>query len=330
MNKTLQDLVWSILPKEFKEEVMKIYNHNVGAKPMPENMSRGKSILRDIFGHDNLTSTSEEAVIELLYVTRQKVMGLLANAKKIHGLYTTTNCINNEESQQRDMCTGTICVLLNLFGSKCLPDEEPPLKITAAEDCVRWAKEEMGIAEHAPSRKKSQKMKPIESMVSVYLATKEEDEEFRMLLHENGFQWNGGNLLIDSSCWDSDIQESKIHFVYPDKTVTYCGEKASDTLTFSEFKKQYFGEEFRNLSQSSSNCDKEFDNILRDSFSKDRRLNLAIQILSGMLSNQEMLSNLVCGETTTEGVVKCIVNATMMYTDALITECDKGGPYEED
>lgn len=85
-----------------------------------------------------------------------------------------------------------------------------------------------------------------------------------------------------------------------------------------------------NLSQSSSNCDKEFDNILRDSFSKERRMNMATRILSGMLSNQEMLSNLVCGETTTEGVVKCIVNATMMYTDALITECEKGGPDGED
>lgn len=59
MNKQLQDLAWSVLPKEFKEEVKILYNHNPGAKPMPENTSRGKSILRDIFGHDNLTSDAE-------------------------------------------------------------------------------------------------------------------------------------------------------------------------------------------------------------------------------------------------------------------------------
>ena len=35
-----------------------------------------------------------------------------------------------------------------------------------------------------------------------------------------------------------------------------------------------------------------------------------------------MLNNLAHGETTADGVVRCIVNATMMYTDALIAECE--------
>ena len=41
-----------------------------------------------------------------------------------------------------------------------------------------------------------------------------------------------------------------------------------------------------------------------------------------------MLNNLAHGETTAEGVVKCIVDTTMMYTDALLAECEKGGSDE--
>lgn len=37
----------------------------------------------------------------------------------------------------------------------------------------------------------------------------------------------------------------------------------------------------RNLSQSMSNCDKHFDTILKDSFSKERRLNIAASIAAG-------------------------------------------------
>lgn len=86
----------------------------------------------------------------------------------------------------------------------------------------------------------------------------------------------------------------------------------------------------RNLSQSMSNCDKRFDNILKDSFSRDRMLNIAVQIMSGILSNQKMLNNLASGETTAEGVVKSIVDATIMYTDALIARTQRGGKYGED
>lgn len=84
-------------------------------------------------------------------------------------------------------------------------------------------------------------------------------------------------------------------------------------------------EESANISQNITNCDKQFDNILKDSCSKERRLSIATQIMSAILSNQRMLNNLASGETTAEGVVKSIVNTTMMYTDALMVEAEKGG-----
>lgn len=143
MNKELQDLVWSILPKEFKEEVKKIYC-------TPGHRAEVYTLLQNLFGAGNLTSDAEGEV-ELLHVTRQKVMGLYANAKKLHDLYTNATCINGAESSTIDSTAGTMRVLKNLFGSKCLPDEltednfaklhgdnlspEPKAAPTFADDC---------------------------------------------------------------------------------------------------------------------------------------------------------------------------------------------------
>lgn len=65
----------------------------------------------------------------------------------------------------------------------------------------------------------------------------------------------------------------------------------------------------RNLSQETANCDKEFDNILKDSFSKDRRLNIASMILSGLLAS---------------GKDKHPVKRALELTDSLIAEGRKG------
>lgn len=152
------------------------------------------------------------------------------------------------------------------------------------------------IEPYTEPKEESPQMKPIESKVSVYLATKEEDEEFRQLLHNNGFKWNASMPLINFVGWSSSFEDSKIHCIYPNKTVTYCGEKTLNTLTFSEFKKQYFGEE-DSPNVNNSYIDeivaksylpdpaKQFDAILRDSFSKERRLNIAAMEMWGILAN---------------------------------------------
>lgn len=106
----------------------------------------------------------------------------------------------------------------------------------------------------------------------------------------------------------------------PDKVVV------AENATTSKPKPAEPEEKSRNLSQETANCDKHFDNILKDSFRNERRLNIATQIMSSILSNQMMLNNLAHGETTAEDVVKCVVYATMMYTDALLSECEKGDP----
>lgn len=128
MNKELQDLVWSILPKEFKEEVKYEY-HRVATKASKEEYDLGFMHAHEgMFGIHNLTSDTEGEV-ELLHVTRQKVLGLYANAKKLHDLYTSATCINEAESRTIDRTDGTMSVLKTLFGSKCLPE---PSKLQAS------------------------------------------------------------------------------------------------------------------------------------------------------------------------------------------------------
>lgn len=55
----------------------------------------------------------------------------------------------------------------------------------------------------------------------------------------------------------------------------------------------------------------------------DRRLNVAVQIMSGIMSNEAMMNNLASGESTVEGVTGCIVNAAITYTDALLAKFEK-------
>lgn len=285
MNKELQNKAWNVLPKEFKEEVKKLYREFTFTR---------EGYYVELFGLHNLTSDGKKLSEPKPAEPKFKIGDKVKHSAHPHddGIYKVDDIKNSSG--------GFIYHIQGLIGISNVKESDLEPYI-----------------EH----KEVMRMKPIESKISVCLATAEEDEEFRLLLHENGFKWNNETSLISLSCWSSLIEDDKIHYVHPDKTVTYCGKKTSDTLTFSEFKKQYFGENV-NHRQFIANCDKQFDNILKDSFRNERRLNIATQIMSSILSNQMMLNNLAHGETTADGVVRCIVNATMMYTDALIAECE--------
>lgn len=180
---------------------------------------------------------------------------------------------------------------------------------------------ESDLEPYTEPKEEASKIKPIESKMSVYLATKEEDEEFRLLLHKNGFEWHTGKSLISTTFWSSRQEETKIYYLYPDKTVTYYREKTSDTLTFSEFKKQYF-EENVNLSQETANCDNHFDNILKDCFSKERRLNIASMIIASIMGSDDW-SDYKGG--TNKEIWHNMAKTALGVADALIAEAEKGG-----
>lgn len=96
MNKTLQDNVWSILPKEFKEEVKKEYYHD---DSNPFELAQ----LEAIFGYHNLTSDAEGE--EMLIISRKEV-------QEQYQMYRNMGMIKRLDA------------LMRLFGSKCLPDEK--------------------------------------------------------------------------------------------------------------------------------------------------------------------------------------------------------------
>lgn len=111
MNKELQDHVWSILPKEFKDEVNEIYLNAVAHHPCGYNHKT--DLLKYLFGHHNLTSDAEGEE-ELLTVQRSKVMKEHAEARS---------------KMDNAWWQGYMIALQELFGSKCLPDEESKMNL---------------------------------------------------------------------------------------------------------------------------------------------------------------------------------------------------------
>lgn len=106
MNKTLQDYVWSILPKEFKEEVKRLWSVEVdcATKYHSELHKHRVDLLYELFGdnlhwQNNLTSDTEGE--EMLTCDRDVVRMLYDRADSVKVRQT----------------------LESLFGSKCLPDE---------------------------------------------------------------------------------------------------------------------------------------------------------------------------------------------------------------
>lgn len=354
MDKTTQGLAWSCLPKEFKEEVKKVFNQYC------TEFSIVRSELINLFGHHNLTS--DEGGDEMLIVNRRLVQEIYS--------------YNEEILSQDPDHSGAILLkkkLTDLFGSKCLPDVPSKLqascrqvnvdsshdnvdsshgnvdslepkpaepkyhkddkvlyngavhKITVGYGDGRYllnntqkVVKESDLEPYTEPEKEVVKMRLTTSKVSVYLATKEEDEEFRLLLHENGFRWISGDPLINIASWNSYTEESKIHYFYPDKTVTYWGDKTSETLTFSEFKKQFFEEEPRELSQETANCD----------YPVPDRLHIAAMAMQALLSNTDRMKMYedIASYPPSDNLSRIVARIALSYADALVAEAHKPTP----
>lgn len=135
MNKELQDLVWSVLPKEFKEEVKKvarIYSGRTSALLGAERHIANKFLdeFIGLFGRHNLTSDAEGEV--RLTVSRKRVQEMYAHYDKI----------SNDPNRPKDYiesiyeyADGVTIALDDLFGSKCLPDNVDNLSQNPTENC---------------------------------------------------------------------------------------------------------------------------------------------------------------------------------------------------
>ena len=122
MNKELIDRAWACLPREFKEKVKKKYarcveidaddNPHLPAYAVKSAISR-KALLEKLFGEHNLTSDAEGEET------------LICEKSKVQRAYNTSREIvkaENPDTLMYSMHTQIMCVLENIFGSKCLPD----------------------------------------------------------------------------------------------------------------------------------------------------------------------------------------------------------------
>ena len=111
MNKEQQDRSWQCLTKEAREEIKRKYK-------IAENdidLFIQTLVLDDIFGHHNLTSDTEPE--EMLMVSKKQVLTELCRA---------VNLQNDKEEDWIRAGEEIEFTLTQLFGNKCLPDEEHP------------------------------------------------------------------------------------------------------------------------------------------------------------------------------------------------------------
>lgn len=265
MNTELQNKVWSLLPKEFKEEVKKEWRRAY--------YNDTKVILEYFFGKHNLTSDAEGE--EMLMVERKRVQNLYDSHKL-----------------RRHHLAGE--ALINLFGSKCLPDE------AASESASKVANEEPRPAE--PKFKVSDTASYVCSPTLKHKCT-----VTKVMQNEHSGKWEY-NVMFEWGKPGMWIPESDLEpYTEPKKedSQRLHAESVEESRIASE------ESHLRNLSQSMSNCDKHFDTILKDSFSKERRLNIAASIAAGWLACH--------GMTTPE----TIAMDALAVADALIIEVKK-------
>lgn len=108
MDKTTQNLAWSVLQKEFKEEVKEIYSNAITYHPCGYNHKT--DLLKYLFGRHNLISKAEGE--ESLTCEKYKVEEALNYCDELDSISGSHNMRNWGEQ-----------MIAYLFGSKCLPDE---------------------------------------------------------------------------------------------------------------------------------------------------------------------------------------------------------------
>lgn len=249
---------------------------------------------------------------EMLIVPRKKVQELYKKFRK----------------DGSNACLYAAATLDALFGSKCLPDEAKDTpNVDSSESNVDTLADNVdssdsdSLAHLEPKAKSDFTPIPEKTFVSNWDKSESKPAEPKFKVGDKVFYVC--SITVKHKCTVTKVMQNEhsgkweynVLFDYG-KPGLYISE--SDLEPYTEPEKEY-----RNLSKNIVDCDKQFDNILKDSFSKERRLNIATRIMAAILSNQMMLNNLAHGETTAEGVVRCVVDTTMMYADALIAKCEK-------
>lgn len=265
MDKTLQTTAWNCLPREFREEVKKEWSCIDDVDRLPHDaFLRGKyQQMRDLFGIHNLTSDAEGEDDEVLTVSRKDM--------QFYYQYYKAKSKAEPSAEQKAYYKGRTKVLLDLFGSKCLPDDTNlSEKLTGSE----------------PKFRKDEKVRikgvaGFDVIKAIYGTGKD------------GYRYE---LVNEIAIYDESDLEPYTEPTDFGKEVNFSTKKQS-----------------RNLSQ---NCDKEFDNILKGSFLKERRLDIAAQIAQTLIQGVNFLY------TWSDEEIKGVAHNSIRIADTLIAEVE--------
>lgn len=275
MDRKTQDLAWSCLPREFREEVKKEYRKGYVCETL--------AMLITLFGHHNLTSDAEGE--EMLWVSRKEIQQLVAANDVV--ILGAAGIDNIETIQAKTVST----ILNRLFGSKCLPDET---KKGTKDDTKE---PNIDISEPNVDSLHGNVDSPEQKAAGPKYGS---DDKVTL----NGY----GGFVITSSYLDPYTREYKYRL--GGFKGHFC---ESDLEPYTEPKEDHIGENHEMV--------KDFDTILKDSFAKERRLNIASTIIEHIIkSGYYSLS-----EKYREDNIKEMVKVSLQITDAIMTECEKGG-----
>lgn len=284
MNKELIDRAWACLPREFKEEVKYEYNKTKTKKIKKECDLGFLNAHEGMFGVHNLTSDAEGE--EMLIVSR----------KRVQDLYSSY-CNERDEEEpgsNRSSLGGRIAMLQELFGSKCLPDGAKDEAKKSFEPKFHLGDKVRIVDDSRHGQKYRGDVTEI-----VYVDESDPDDTYKVDIYDKEY---GGGLWYS----ESDLEP------YTEPTANYMhseGDLNTAVLT--------------DKCSSASTCDKQFDKTLADSFRNERRLNIAAQFMSAMMSNPAIFHQHLNAEEE-----DYILYGSLEFADRLLAEEDKKGGAE--
>lgn len=288
MNTELQNKVWSILPKEFKEEVNEIYLNAVVHHPCGYNHKT--DLLKYLFGIHNLTSDAEGEEDEMLYVSRKKVQEEYAAISKE---------LSHRDTDAEDYIAWNYMKMTfeELFGAKCLPD-----------DTKDETKDETKEPKPAEPFKVGDKVR----ILSLHGMPTPDKGEVDVIAHINIGNREQMYYLENHYHCAYGFSESDLE-PYTEPYTEPTAAKQDKNSFQNGNTSNYSG----NLNGSQPVTGNHFADVRK---MVDTRLHIAAMAMAGALANTHVTKN--CSEF--EDNQEYITKTALMYADALIAECEKG------
>lgn len=298
MNKELQDLAWRCLPREFREEVKNVtqrYSYRALALFGKERQLANKFYddFINLFGRHNLTSDAE-GEDEMLCVSRKDM--------QFYYQYYKTKRESGSSAEQKAYYKGRAKVLLDLFGTKCLPDNvessEPNVdslpqnptencdnKSHISADCNKPAEPNFKVGDMAVVRGFKHPLLKSDGAIVTILSYHEKDDFYSCAIAPNI------GIVVAAKYLEPYTEPTdfgrEVNFPTKNNLAIYL--------------------------KKSKNC--------------DNRLQIAAVAMQGILSNIDLFKNAL--ETGTEilsgdGIpYRAVAKASLLFADALIAESEK-------